>query len=71
MAYIWGLEKGEKGDSYVCRGKLLQGYMMKPNYYWDFPLSKYEASKEVRREKIDQEFEEVKRIRKNQKTYKK
>ena len=32
MAYIWGLEKGEKGDSYVCRGKLLQGYMMKPNY---------------------------------------
>lgn len=23
MAYIWGLEKGEKGDFYTCRGKLL------------------------------------------------
>ena len=44
MAYIWGLEKGEKGDAYTCRGKLLQGYMMKPNYYWDFPLSHYDDS---------------------------
>jgi len=44
---------------------------MKPNYYWDFPLSKYDNSKESRRDNIDKEFEEVKRIRKNQKTYKK
>jgi len=54
MAYIWGLERSEKGgDSYVCRGKLLQGYMMKPNYYWDFPLSRYDDSKELRKAKIE------------------
>lgn len=45
--------------------------MMKPNYIWDFPLTRYDESKEDRRAKIDDEFEEVKRIRKNQKTYKK
>jgi hypothetical protein len=65
MAYIWGLDTGEKGDSYVCKGKLLQGYMMKPNYYWDFPLSNYDDNKESRRDKIDLEFEKVKEIRKN------
>lgn len=34
MAYIWDLNKN-------CRGKLIQGYMLKKNYEWDFPLSKY------------------------------
>lgn len=53
MAYIWGLEESEKGNSYTCRGKLLQGYMMKPNYYWDFPLYRYDESKESRKIKID------------------
>ena len=53
MAYIWGLEETEKGASYTCRGKLLQGYMMKPNYYWDFPLSKYDESKESRKNKVE------------------
>ena len=45
--------------------------MMKPNYYWDFPLANYDDSKEDRDNKIDAQFEEVRRIRKNQKTYKK
>lgn len=73
MAYIWGLERSEKGDSYTCRGKLLQGYMMKPNYYWNFPLTKFDSAKETetRRDKIENQFAEVRRIRKNQKTYKK
>tara|TARA_B110000285_G_scaffold150810_1_gene168348 strand:+ start:517 stop:681 length:165 start_codon:yes stop_codon:yes gene_type:complete len=53
MAYIWGLERGEKGDAYTCRGKLLQGYMMKPNYYWDFPLTKYDDNAVSRRNDID------------------
>ena len=53
MAYIWGLEESEKGSAYTCRGKLLQGYMMKPNYYWDFPLAKYDDSAHTRRDKID------------------
>ena len=34
MAYIWDLNK-------VCRGKLIQGYMLKKNYYWDFKLNNY------------------------------
>ena len=29
MAYIWDLNKN-------CKGKLIQGYMLKKNYYWDF-----------------------------------
>jgi len=35
-AYIWDLNKN-------CRGKLIQGYMLKKNYYWDFPLTNYDS----------------------------
>ncbi len=36
MAYIWDMDQN-------LRGKLLQGYMMKPDYRWDFPLSTHES----------------------------
>lgn len=42
MASIWDLEGNKKGQ-------LAQGYMMKANYYWDFPLSDHDAKNAIRK----------------------
>ena len=41
MACIWDLQGNP-------RGRLIQGYMMKSNYFWDFPLHQHEAKQEKR-----------------------
>ena len=41
MACIWGLDGAPKG-------RLTQGYMMKANYFWDFPLNRHEQSNGAR-----------------------
>jgi WD40 repeat protein len=41
MAYIWDLNKN-------CKGKLIQGYMLKKNYFWEFPLNNYEREVDAR-----------------------
>lgn len=41
MACIWGLDGAPKG-------RLTQGYMMKANYFWDFPLNQHEQSNGAR-----------------------
>jgi hypothetical protein len=40
-AYIWDLKENSETKKNNCRGKLIQGYMLKKNYYWDFPLNHY------------------------------
>lgn len=42
MAYIWDLHKNPK-RKFANRGVLLQGYMLKSDYRWDFPLSRYQS----------------------------
>ena len=37
MACIWGLDGSP-------RGRLIQGYMMKTNYFWDFPLRRHQQA---------------------------
>lgn len=64
MAYIWDLEKN-------CRGKLIQGYMLKTNYYWDFPLSHYASFAEARHNQIQETLQEVRVERDQDRTYKK
>jgi hypothetical protein len=65
MAYIWDLQtpEGDPGKGW-CRGTLRQGYMMKKTE-WDFPLTKYASTKDQRHDRLDKEFDEVKRIRNN------
>ena len=64
MAYIWDLNKN-------CRGKLIQGYMLKQNYYWDFPLSQYHSFTEQRQDNMLNELKNIRYERDNDKTYKK
>lgn len=63
-AYIWDLEKR-------CRGKLIQGYMLKPNYYWDFPLNQYHAETRERQSNVLGSLVEIREEREKDKTYKK
>lgn len=46
MACIWDLKHKGKKDADNCKGKLIQGYMMKNNYHWDFPLKRHEEANE-------------------------
>ena len=64
MAYIWDLKK-------ECRGKLIQGYMFKQNYLWDFPLNNYEALTAERQTKVSHDLREIRKERDMDKTYKK
>ena len=41
MAHIWDMEKPPSGLK-EPRGTLYQGYMMKKDYKWDFPLNLYD-----------------------------
>ena len=63
-AYIWDLNK-------QCRGKLIQGYMLKANYYWDFPLSSYTNLTAKRQDDMLESLKDIRTERDNDKTYKK
>mmetsp|Transcript_7833 Transcript_7833/g.12137 ORF Transcript_7833/g.12137 Transcript_7833/m.12137 type:complete len:121 (-) Transcript_7833:526-888(-) len=64
MAFIWDLEKN-------CRGKLIQGYMLRPNYLWDFPLSQHRSEIDRRQGKILNALSDVRQDRDSDRTYKK
>jgi hypothetical protein len=50
MAYIWDMQKHTSNDQ-RCRGTLYQGYMMRKDYKWDFPLNDYcDTSNQYKRE---------------------
>lgn len=57
MAYIWDFKDPDPTDLAKgwCRGKLIQGYMMK-RVEWDFPLSVHESKRHERDAKIEEEF---------------
>ena len=56
MVHIWTL----RGD---FMGTLKQGYQMKEEYYWKFPMKHYEGEKEVRKTRIEHMLEEVREVR--------
>lgn len=64
MACIWGLDG-------TLRGKLLQGYMMKSHYFWDFPLSRHNQSNDERKEMTMDRLKDVKNKRKMDNAFKK
>jgi hypothetical protein len=70
MAYIWDLEKNPK-RKFPNRGALLQGYMMKSDYRWDFPLSKYQSYTKTRLDVQKDKLQAVRVRRDDDKTYKK
>ena len=54
MAYIWDLKQQQ-------RGKLIQGYMFKKNYQWDFPLYKHDSKTQERQVKVQEHLREIRK----------
>ena len=61
MAYIWDLGDEERKEPGL-RGKLLQGYMLKPDYRWEFPLKNF-FSKDAHNNRRKGAEEKLKKIR--------
>lgn len=70
MAYIWDLHKNPK-RKFANRGVLLQGYMMKSDYRWYFPMSRYQSYTQTRLGVQREKLREVRADREDDKTYKK
>lgn len=64
MAYIWDRHSKE------CLGTLIQGYMMKPSYRWDFPLATYESQRTNRQTQVQATLKQVRQLRDDDKLYK-
>lgn len=64
MACIWDLEGNP-------RGKLLQGYMMKANYFWDFRLDDHKRKQKQRQSQVQDELKKLREDRNEDRTYKK
>jgi hypothetical protein len=67
MAYIWDRNMKEDKDNKKddqkerCQGKLVQGYMMRPHYQWNFPMTSYESKRGERQEKTEKELQDCRR----------
>lgn len=44
-------------------GTLLQGYLCKPNYTWNFELNKFSSQADSRRTKVEEMLHEVRKMR--------
>lgn len=64
MACIWGLDGRP-------RGKLTQGYMLKTNYWWEFPLEQHISTHEVRKEQAMGRLRAAREERDADRTYRK
>jgi hypothetical protein len=62
MACIWDLEKN-------LRGKLSQGWMIKKNYFWEFPLTRHFSQTEERQKLQAKALTDVRSQRDTDKTY--
>lgn len=67
MAKIWTFNK----DKIEPLGVLRQGYMLKQNYAWKFPLSKYDNELDKRQEGVQVMLDDLRKNRDDEKINKK
>lgn len=66
MAKIWDLTNNE-----APRGVLQQGYMLNPDYKWDFPLREYSSYTVSRQADQMDQLKDIRAERDQDRTYKK
>jgi WD40 repeat protein len=66
MAKIWDLT-----NNHAPRGVLQQGYMLNPDYKWDFPLKNYSSFTESRQTDQMDTLKDIREERDQDRTYKK